>query len=156
MFADNAAFVLNALDNLGGGAELVTLRSRAPSLRPMTRVNDMRNDAQRKFQAEEARLTEQLAMAQSRMDELRQRDETGGFFDGDLEADLSPEERAELAAVREEITMIRERLRGIERDFRRDIDRLEAWLKFFNIWGGPILVALMGLIVWRRQNRGAA
>ena len=38
LFADNAAFVLNALDNLGGGAELVTLRSRAPSLRPMTRV----------------------------------------------------------------------------------------------------------------------
>lgn len=150
--ADNAAFILNALDNLGGGAELVTLRSRAPSLRPMTRVNDMRNKAQQEFQAEEARLTQQLATAQSRMDELRERDDTGGFFDGDLEADLSVEERSELADLRGDIARIRESLRGIERSFRRDIDRLEGTLKLINIWGGPFLVSLLGLLVWRRQK----
>ena len=156
LIADNAAFILNALDNLGGGQELVTLRSRAPSLRPMTLVNDMRSDAQRRFQAEEARLTEQLAAAQARMDELRQRDDTGGFFDGDLETSLSPEDRAELSTLRQDIARMRDRLRDIERDFRRNIDGLERTLKIINIWGGPFLVAVFGLLVWRRQQRGSA
>ena len=153
LIADNATFVLNALDNLGGGAELLTLRSRAPSLRPMTMVEEMRSDAQRRFQAEETRLTGQLEAAQTRMDELRQRDDTGGFFGGDLEADLTAEERAELAGLRLEIAEIRDRLRGIERDFRRDIDGLERTLKVVNIWGGPFAVLLIGLFVWRRQKR---
>jgi len=153
LIADNAAFVLNALDNLGGGVELVTLRSRAPSLRRMTRVDNMRSDAQREFQAEEARLTQRLNAAQMRVEELRQRDETGGFFDGDLEANLTPDERAELASLRDEISIIRESLRAIERDFRRNIDRLEGRLKLINIWGGPLLVALFGLFVWQRQRR---
>ena len=156
LFADNAAFVLNALDNLGGGIELVSLRSRAPSLRPMTTVDNMRSAAQREFQAEESRLMERLSAAQARADELRQRDETGGFFDGDLEANLSPEERAELSFLRQEITEIRESLRGIERDFRRNIDRLEGRLKLINIWGGPLLVALFGFFIWRRQRGGVA
>ena len=156
LIADNAAFILNALDNLGGGQELVTLRSRAPSLRPMTLVDNMRNEAQRRFQAEEARLTDQLATAQARMDELRERDDTGGFFDGDLETNLSPEERAELADLRQDISSIRDRLRDIERDFRRNIDGLERILKIVNIWGGPFLVMLLGFFVWRRQQRNSA
>lgn len=156
LIADNAAFILNALDNLGGGQELVTLRSRAPSLRPMTLVDNMRSEAQQRFQAEEARLTDQLARAQARMEELRQRDDTGGFFDGDLETNLSSEERAELATLRQDISRIRDRLRDIERDFRRNIDGLERTLKIVNIWGGPFLVILLGFFVWRRQQRGGA
>ena len=156
LIADNAAFILNALDNLGGGQELVKLRSRAPSLRPMTLVDDMRSEAQQRFQAEEARLTNQLATAQARLEELRQRDDTGGFFDGDLETNLSPEERAELSDLREEISRIRDRLRDIERDFRQNIDGLERTLKIVNIWGGPFLVILLGFLVWGRQQKGSA
>ncbi len=153
LIADNAAFILNALDNLGGGDELVTLRSRAPSLRPMTLVNEMRSEAQRRFQAEEAILTEQLAAAQTRMDELRKRDDTGGFFDGDLETSLTAAERAELTDLRQDIARMRDRLRDIERDFRRNIDGLERTLKIVNIWGGPFLVVLLGFLVWRRQQK---
>ena len=116
-------------------------------------VEEMRSNAQRRFQAEETRLTGQLEAAQTRMDELRQRDDTGGFFGGDLEADLTAEERSELAGLRLEIAEIRDRLRGIERDFRRDIDGLERTLKVVNIWGGPFAVLLIGLFVWRRQKR---
>ena len=47
---------------------------------------------------------------------------------------------------------LRGELRTIERDYRRDIDRMEATLKAINIWGGPILIALAGLLVWRRQQ----
>jgi ABC-2 type transport system permease protein len=150
--ADNGALVLNAIDALSGGGELSRLRSRAPSLRPMTRIDRMRESAEAKYFRQQAELENRLATAQSRLEELQDISATDGFFSGDLEADLSQDERAELAKLRADIVELRERLRSIERDYRRDIDRLEGTLKLINIWGGPLLIGLIGLLVWRRQT----
>ena len=150
--ADNGALVLNAIDALSGGGELSRLRSRAPSLRPMTRIDRMRESAEAKYFRQQTELENRLATAQSRLEELQDISATDGFFSGDLEAVLSEDERAELAKLRADIVELRERLRSIERDYRRDIDRLEGTLKLINIWGGPFLIGLIGLLVWRRQT----
>lgn len=154
--ADNATLILNALDNLAGGEQLLDLRSRAPNLRPMTRVNEMREAAQDEFFDEQARLEARLIEAQRRLEELQAVGATGGFFSGDLEADLSPEERAELSELRQNVVQTRARLRDIERDFRRNIDGLERNLRLINIWGGPLIVALLGLFVWFRRREKPA
>lgn len=150
--ADNGAMVLNALDSLSGGGELSRLRSRSPSLRSMTRIDQMRERAEAKYFRQQAELENRLAAAQSRLEELQDISAADGFFSGDIEADLSEAERTELASLRADIVALRDRLRSIERDYRRDIDRLESMLKLINIWGGPVLVGLLGLLVWRRQT----
>jgi len=150
--ADNGALVLNALDALAGGGELSRLRSRAPSLRPMTRIDRMRSAAEAIYFRQQAELEGSLQEAQERLEELQAIGATDGFFEGDAEADLSAEERTELAGLRTRIVELRGELRTIERDYRRDVDRMEAILKAINIWGGPILIALAGLLVWRRQQ----
>ena len=123
----------------------------------MTRVEDMRDRAQARFFEEQARLEARLAESQARLDELQQRSADDGFFQGDIEATLTQEERLELARLRQDIVDMRSRLRAIERDFRREIDGLEGWLKFINIFGGPLLVALLaGLVWWQRRRRGIA
>ena len=156
-FADNGAFLMNALDVLSGDAGLLSLRARASSRRPMTRVEAMRDDAQERFFDEQARLEGKLVESQSRLEQLQQRGTSDGFFSGDIEATLTEDERLELARLRQDIIDTRSRLRAIERDFRREIDGLEGWLKFINIFGGPILVALLaGLVWWRRRQRGIA
>lgn len=151
--ADNGALVLNSLDALSGGGELSRLRSRALALRPMTRIDRMRKDAEEQYFRQQTELETRLETAQTRLSELQDASQSEGFFAGDPEADLSEAERAELAQLREDILDLRGRLRETERDYRRGIDRLEASLKAINIWGGPVLVALVGLIVWRRQKR---
>jgi len=151
--ADNGALVLNALDALSGGGELSRLRSRAPALRPMTRIDRMRKDAEEQYFRQQTELETRLETAQARLAELQDASRSEGFFAGDPEADLSEAERGELALLREDILGLRARLRETERDYRRGIDRLEAGLKAINIWGGPALVALVGLLVWRRQKR---
>lgn len=151
--ADNGALILNALDALAGGGELSRLRSRAPSLRPMARIDAMREAAAAQYFRQQSELETRLVAAQGRLAELQAASPSDGFFARDPEADLSADERAELAALREDVLAIRASLRGIERDFRRDIDRLETTLKTINIWGGPLLVALAGLYVWYRQRR---
>lgn len=151
--ADNGALVLNALDALAGGSELSRLRSRAPALRPMTRINTMRGEAEDQYLRQQTELESRLAAAQTRLSELQDAGTGDGFFAGDPEAELSEEERSELASLRGDILDLRARLRETERDYRRGIDQLEASLKALNIWGGPVVVTLAGLIVWRRQKR---
>lgn len=151
--SDNASLIMNALDNLAGGSELVNLRSRTPDLRPMVRVDKMRETAQDKFYDEQARLEGRLAQSQARLEELQAVGASGGFFSGDMNADLTTEERAELLELRQGVVETRARLRSIERDFRREIDGLENSLRFINIWGSPLLIILIGLFFWARKKR---
>lgn len=151
--ADNGALVLNALDAVSGGGALAQLRSRAPGLRPMARVDRMREAAEAQFFRQQDALEERLAIAQSRLAELQSRSVEAGFAEGDPEASLSADERIELARLRDDILDLRARVREIERIYRRDIDRLEAILKAINIWGGPALVGFAGLLVWYNRKR---
>ncbi|MGB3626661.1 MAG: Gldg family protein [Henriciella sp.] len=156
-FADNGSFLMNAVDVLSGDANLLSLRARSSSRRPMTRVEAMRDAAQERFFDEQARLESSLEESQARLEELQQVGSTDGFFEGDLEANLNEAERTELAQLREDIVETRSRLRSIERDFRREIDGLEYWLKFINIFGGPIIIGALGVFVWwRRRARPAS
>ena len=154
-FADNITFILNALDSLSGGSELMSLRARAPGRRPMATVDEMREAAQTRFFSEQARLEARLATSQQRLEELQLVGATGDFFDGDVSAELNEAEREELARLREDIVTTRGRLRQIERDFRRDIDSLELKLRLFTILGGPLLIGLFGLAMFIRNRRRA-
>ncbi|MEO1305139.1 MAG: Gldg family protein [Pseudomonadota bacterium] len=154
-FADNVTFILNALDSLSGGSELMSLRARAPGRRPMVTVENMREAAQSRFFNEQARLESRLTVSQQRLEELQSVGATGGFFDGDVSAELSDAERNELNRLREDIVSTRSRLRQIERDFRSDIDQLELNLRLFTILGGPLLIGVFGVFVFLRNRRRA-
>ncbi len=152
--ADNAAFILNALDNLAGGEELSELRSRAPALRPMSRIDEMRREAETRMFEEQRGLEEQLAQLEERLEEL----------EGARPASLStPREQALQAnpddtALREQVLETRSALRQIERRYRADIDRVEFVLVALNVWGMAAIAALAGLgvFIWRSRRRAAA
>lgn len=146
--ADNAAFVLNALDNLGGDPALTELRSRAPAMRPMTRVDDLREAARTRLFTEQKRLEDLLKDAEEKITALEARRGSG--------AASTPEELAEIARYREEAGQRRKDLRGVEREFRHDIDALQRQLVFLNVWLPPMLVGLIGIgvFVWRGRKRG--
>lgn len=155
--ADNASFALNAIDVLGGTDALVSLRSRAPSLRRMEMVDRMEADAQRRIQRRQEELQGELQETEQRLAELQARGRGSGFFSGDLGAELTPEENAEIERFRARVVEVRGELRSAERDLRGDIDRLQALVVFINIWLAPLLIAGAGLFLfWRRQRRGRA
>ena len=151
--ADNGTLVLNAIDTLAGGAGLSRLRSRAPSQRPMTRIDRMREQAEAVYFRRQSELEGNLREAQARLEELQAIGAADGFFSGDFESDLTDAERNELGDLRERIVGLRAELRKIEGDYRRDIDALESTLKAINIWIGPFLVGLLGAGVAWRQRR---
>jgi ABC-type uncharacterized transport system involved in gliding motility auxiliary subunit len=148
--ADNAAFILNALDNLGGDEALMALRSRAPAARPMERVDDLRAAARDRLYKEQQRLEALLAEAEGHLKQIEQQRAAGAV--------RTPEELEQMASFREQASQIRRQLRGVEREFRRDIDQLAGRLEFFNIWLPPMIAAALGagLFFWRSRRRPEA
>lgn len=153
--ADNSALLQNSVDALLGEDSLLTLRSRAESVRPMSRVDALRSRAEARFFAEQSALEQTLSESEERLRAYQVAAEQAGFVAGDFEAELSDGELAEVQALREDILNARSGLRAIERDFRREIDSLEGTLKALNIWLMPLLVLLLGAIVYARR-RGRA
>lgn len=152
--ADNASFALNAIDVLGGSDALVSLRSRAPSMRRMEMVDEMEREAQRRIESRQEQLQNELHETEAQLADLRARGRGSEFFTGDLGAELTPEENATIERFRARVVEVRGELRNVERDLRSDIDRLKAMVVFINVWLGPLLVAAAGMFLfWRRQRR---
>lgn len=144
--ADNAAFILNAMDNLAGDAALMELRSRAPAARPMERVDELRASARERLYAQQTELERRLGETQQRLDELQAVRPEGS-------AARTARETAEIERFTEEASEIRRSLRGVEREFRADIDALAARLEFFNVWLPPMLIGGLGFAVFAMRSR---
>ena len=150
-FNGNGSLVINAIDNLTGSAELISLRSRSRSSRPFTVVADIRRAAEARFREEEKALQEKLEAAEKKIAEL-QKERPGSK--GQV---LTPEQRAAIEGFRTEMLETRKALRDVQHKLQRDIDRLAGWIKAINIGLIPLLVALVAvaLAAIARQRRYA-
>jgi ABC-type uncharacterized transport system involved in gliding motility auxiliary subunit len=155
--AHNAAFVLNAVENLSGSNALISLRSRGTSHRPFKVVNELRFRAEQQFLQQERVLQDKLTAAQNRLAELEGRRGTNqSGTQGQL---LTPEQEAEIEKFRGELVETRGALRDVQRRLRRDIDRLGNWLGAINILLVPLMLAgsavVLALFRRRKQSGGA-
>jgi ABC-type uncharacterized transport system involved in gliding motility auxiliary subunit len=155
-FADNAAFVLNAVENLTGSSDLISLRTRATNDRPFTVVRKIQADAQAQFQQEADALQQQMTDTESRLHALEQ----GGSTNGKpvTSASLTPEQQAAIERFKRDLIETRTQLRDVQHNLRKDIDLLGSILAFVNIALVPILVALFAIVlaVLRRRRRARA
>ncbi|MCS6890469.1 MAG: Gldg family protein [Rhodovarius sp.] len=153
-FAGNGSMILNLVELLTGSDALISLRSRGESLRPFEVVEAIRRQADAEFRQTERQLRERLEQTERRLRELRQ----GSGGQGQNQALITPEQRAEIDRAREEIAATRRQLRAVQLELRRDIEALEARLRLLNIAAVPTLVALLaiGLAIWRARQRRAA
>ena len=147
-FADNGAFVTNALDNLAGSNDLIDVRSRASYSRPFTRVEQLRVQAEADFRETEQRLERELEETERRLSELQ-----SGREDADNIL-MTAEQQAEIDRFIDRRAEIRQELRAVQRGLERDIERLGTVLKIINIGLVPLLLtAFVLVVVWRRGRR---
>ncbi len=149
-FASNGALVVNALENLVGSSDLISVRSRGTFSRPFERVEALRTEADARYRTQEQALQLELEETERRLEELER-----GKDQQDLLI-ISPEQRAELLRFQEEKLRIRKALRDVRRDLDRDIERLGTALKVANIALVPLLlsVAAILLAMVRARRRG--
>ena len=153
--AANGTLVINALDNLTGSGDLISVRNRGTFTRPFTRVVALKQRAERAFRAKEQELIAQLEETERRLVELEESSQSNDTLI------ITDAQRDELVRFRQERVRIRKELREVRRQLRADIEALESWLKFANIGLVPILIGLTGLVAGlmqlrRRRSAGAS
>ena len=154
-FADNGKFILSAIDNLMGSDDLISLRARERADRPFVVVDNLRREADRQFLAEQERLKAKISDTEKKLAAL-QADGTGGT----TATPSDPQAQEEVAASRAELLQSRKALRDVERNLRRNIDRLATEVRFVNVALMPVLVAILALVLaffrYRRRKARAA
>jgi ABC-2 type transport system permease protein len=150
MLADNLIFAVNVLDLTIGDPALVGLRSRVPSLRPMSRVDDLRREAETRYAQIRAQHEADIERAQTRLQSLQQTGQASA-----LTGESNAQRRDEVSSLLQEIADDRASMREVERSFRNDIETLHTNLQFWTIGVPPALVILIGLAgtLVRRRRR---
>jgi ABC-type uncharacterized transport system involved in gliding motility auxiliary subunit len=153
-FADNAAFVLNAVENLTGSGDLISLRTRVPESHPFTVVKELQADAQAQYQQEADALQARLTDTAQRIHDLQQ----GGAANGQNTNTLSPAQTAEIEHFKRDLIATRKQLRKVQANLNRDIDFLGDVLAVINIVLVPLLVTIFAIVVavLRRRRRRRA
>ncbi len=137
--ANNGTFVVNALDNLSGSNDLISLRSRGRSNRPFTRVEQLQSEAEKRFLDKEKALQARLQDTERKINDLQSKKQ------GNDALILSSEQQQEIEKFREEQVKTRKELRAVQHELRGSIESLGSTLKFINIGLIPILILLLAL-----------
>jgi ABC-type uncharacterized transport system involved in gliding motility auxiliary subunit len=151
--ADNDTFVINALDNLSGSNDLISLRSRGRSVRPFEKVADLRAAADQDFRGMELLLQEKLSETGHKLKELQKSmvSESGELVMNDAQME-------EINRFRAEHIKIRKDLRSVQHALSKDIELLGTRLKMINIGLVPLVVivlaTILGVVRMRRAARG--
>lgn len=149
-FANNADFVVNAVENLAGGDDLIGLRSRGTAQRPFTKIAELKLSADQHFRAQEQRLRKKLDEAEKNLAELDKKKSEGAS-----DATVDKAVQATAAKFTEEVLSTRKALRQVQLALREGIESLETRLRFINIALIPILVGVLAVAlgIWRVRRR---
>ncbi len=151
--ADNGDLLINAIDNLIGSSDLLSIRARGEYAKPFTRVEEMARVAEQRFRAEESVIEQKITETQTKIGELQKKQ-----GDGQAALILTPEAKEEIRKLTDELTESRKKKRSIQSEMRKDIESLGNRLKFVNIGLVPLAVAMLALAmgVYRVSRRGTA
>jgi ABC-type uncharacterized transport system involved in gliding motility auxiliary subunit len=150
-FANNGELFLNAIDNLAGSSDLISIRGRPTYSRPFERVEALRRDADAQFHSTEQQLEQELQKTDEALSKL-QTSHPGGN-----EALLSADQAREIERFQSEKLRIRKELRAVKAGLAKDIEALGAKVKFYNIFLLPLVLTALSLLVvaWTRRRRAA-
>lgn len=146
-FANNADFLVNAIDNLGGNDDLISLRSRGEYARPFKVVEGIKREAESRFRDREQALLAKLEETEGKLRELQKgKGPEGGSI-------LTAEQRKELELFRTEQLKTRKELRAVQHELGKNIERLGDTLKLINIGLIPLLLAVVAVAVGALRQR---
>ena len=148
--AANATFVSNALDNLSGSNDLISVRNRGGFVRPFTLVEEIQQEAEQHYREKEKELLARLQETDQKIRNLQNQKQKGNEFM------LNIKQQQEVANFRAEKIKIRKELRNVQHELQKNIASLETQMKFINIGLMPLLIGIggitLGILNRRRKN----
>jgi len=145
-FANNGDFVINAIEQMAGGAALSDLRGRGVSWRPFELIQRMEAEADSRFRAKEQELTTQLRETEQKLSQLPKAPEGSNDV-------LTPEQEKTIEGFRAQMLAIRSELRDVQFALRRDVDNLKNLVTALNVGVVPVTIGCIALAFGLRRSR---
>jgi ABC-type uncharacterized transport system involved in gliding motility auxiliary subunit len=140
-WANNGDLIANALDNLAGSTDLISVRGRATFTRPFERVEALRRNAEDQFRAKEQDLEKELQATEEKLTTLQtKRNDKSSMI-------LSADQEKELDRFQQEKVRIRKELRAVRAGLDQDITNLGTAIKVVNIVLVPLAFALIAVVI---------
>jgi ABC-type uncharacterized transport system involved in gliding motility auxiliary subunit len=145
-FANNGDFVVNAIEQMSGGAALSDLRGRGVSWRPFELIQRMEAEADSRYRAKERDLNIKLVETQQKLSKLPKAAE------GSNEV-LTQEQARAIEGFRSQLLAIRSELRDVQFALRRDVDNLKSLITTLNVAVVPVVIGVIALAFVMRRSR---
>lgn len=143
---DNANFVLNSLDILTGENDLIELRGKSAKDRKFEGIEALRKQARQNFKIKEQEILDRIDHTKEGLTEIWSKKN----FEG--RENFTPDELAIIANIRKKLDGQRQELRNIGKDLNIEINRIDAKVKFFNIYAVPLSI-MAGIILYALLTR---
>src|SRR5205807_333949 len=126
--ADNGALVMNAVENMMGSNDLISLRTRERSARPFLVVDRIRRDAESRFLKEEQALQQKVTATEASLRSVQTQNQQsqGG------PPVLTKDQQAQIEKFRRDLVQSRSSLRQVQASLRQNVERLGTFLAFLN------------------------
>lgn len=134
--ADNGRMVVNSIESMSGGRNLIGLRGRGSSNRPFLVIEDLQKIAELSFREKQISLQNELQGTEDKLKEIQSNQL------GSSESKTSEQNKA-IEEFQRKILSIRKQLRDVQRQLNADIERLENNIKVLNIWTMPLIVIIL-------------
>ncbi len=134
--ADNGRMVVNSIESMSGGRNLIGLRGRGSSNRPFLVIEDLQKKAELSFREKQISLQNELQGTEDKLKEIQSNQL-------DSPESKTSEQNKAIEEFQRKILSIRKQLRDVQRQLNADIERLENNIKILNIWTMPLIVIIL-------------
>lgn len=143
---DSANFVLNALEVLSGDEKMLSLRGKTPRPRPYTWVELKNKQILGEYKAKEKAIFDKIGEIKKNLAEIVSKKEF------ETRENFTADELLTIGQNRKELYEQKQELFAIRKQLNENMESLELWVKFFNIYALPLLIAIILLIRQRPMN----
>ena len=134
--ADNGRMVVNSIESMSGGRNLIGLRGRGSSNRPFLVIEDLKKKAELSFREKQISLQNELQGTEDKLKEIQSNQLNSS-------ENKTSEQNKAIEEFQSKILSIRKQLRDVQRQLNADIERLENNIKVLNIWTMPLIVIIL-------------
>lgn len=147
----NLPMILNAVEIIAGGGDLVQVRNRKSPIRPFSKLKEMRETVEEKYrpklvalEADRQKIAEQLSKARPQLDLKK----------GQILIDNAT--MANIKEMEKNSRNIELEVRKIKKDVNKEVEQNKTWLKVLNIIAVPLLLLIVGLLLAMQRRAATA
>lgn len=144
---DNLNFVYNAVENLSGSNDLISIRSRGTFARPFLKVNEIERTAELKWKEEEKQLSTKIDEINARLKEIPVKKGK------DNNPIIGSEINEEINKYRQERQNAQKKLREVRLRLRQDKEELGNILFAVNTFLIPMIICILGSVLYIKRKQ---